>query len=501
MVSPVATPSKVYTCPICIGGKWQASAGHTEVLNNPATGEPITVVPYCTPEEVNAAVVAAHAAFESWRQVPLPERAQIFFRYRELIVSHQEELARLITLENGKTLEESRGEVGRGIETIEFACSVPTLMMGETIGDISRGIDSVTVRQPIGVCVGIPPFNFPGMVPMWMFPMAIACGNAFILKPSERVPRTGVRIFELLHEAGLPAGVASVLHGGKDVVNALLAHPLVKAVSFVGSSVVAKQIYETAARNGKRVQAMGGAKNHLVVMPGCDMPSATKAILGAAYGCTGQRCLATSVVVAVGEAAEPLVQELMRATGQIAVGSGENPKTGMGPLINRAAQERVEQYIETGKQEGAALVRDGRGVKPHDASTGYYVGPTIFDRVTPQMRIAREEIFGPVLSIIRAKDLAEAVDLVNTSSYGNATSVFTGSGAEAREFASRVQTGMVGVNVGVPAPSAYLPFAGWKGSFFGDLHALGKDAVHFYTETKVVTSRWPTPDREHKITF
>jgi malonate-semialdehyde dehydrogenase (acetylating)/methylmalonate-semialdehyde dehydrogenase len=249
------------------------------------------------------------------------------------------------------------------------------------------------------------------------------------------------------------------------------------------------------------VQAMGGAKNHLVVMPGCDMPSATKAILGAAYGCTGQRCLATSVVVAVGEAAEPLVQELMRATGQIAVGSGENPKTGMGPLINRAAQERVEQYIETGKQEGAALVRDGRGVKPHDASTGYYVGPTIFDRVTPQMRIAREEIFGPVLSIIRAKDLAEAVDLVNTSSYGNATSVFTGSGAEAREFASRVQTGMVGVNVGVPAPSAYLPFAGWKGSFFGDLHALGKDAVHFYTETKVVTSRWPTPDREHKITF
>jgi malonate-semialdehyde dehydrogenase (acetylating)/methylmalonate-semialdehyde dehydrogenase len=501
MVSPASTASKLYACPVCICGKWQASAGRTQVLNNPATGEPITVVPYCTPQEVHAAVEGAHSAFESWRHVPLPERSQVFFRYRELIVRHQEDLARLLTLEHGKTLEESRAEIGRGIETIEFACSVPTLMMGETIGDISRGIDSVTVRQPIGVCVGIPPFNFPGMVPLWMYPMAIACGNAFILKPSERVPRSGVRLIELLHEAGLPPGVASVVHGANEVVDALLAHPLVKAVSFVGSSAVAKHVYETAASNGKRVQAMGGAKNHLVVMPGCDMQAATKAILGAAYGCTGQRCLATSVVVAVGAAADPLVQELNRAAAQIAVGSGENPKTGMGPLINRAAQERVEQYIETGKQEGASLVRDGRGIKPHDASTGYYVGPTIFDRVTPQMRIAREEIFGPVLAIIRAKDLAEAVDLVNSSSYGNATSVFTGSGAEAREFSSRVQVGMVGVNVGVPAPSAYLPFAGWKGSFFGDLHALGKDAVKFYTETKVVTSRWPTPDREHKITF
>jgi malonate-semialdehyde dehydrogenase (acetylating)/methylmalonate-semialdehyde dehydrogenase len=501
MATTVSTAGKIYTCPILIGGEWKNSSGRTETLLNPATGEPITVVPHCTAEEVHAAVESAHIAFDIWRQVSVTDRAQCMFRFREKLVAHFEDLAALITLEHGKTLDESRGSLGRGVEAVEFACSVPTLMKGETITDISSGIDSVAMRQPIGVCVGIPPFNFPAMVPLWMFPIAIACGNTFVMKPSERVPRTVVRMVELLYEAGLPAGVCNVVHGGKEVVDALLAEPRVKAVSFVGSTPVAKAIYEKSAANGKRVQAMGGAKNHLVVMPGCDLKAATKAVLGAAFGCTGQRCLATSVVVAVGEAGDPLVRALAEEADRISVGAGNNPKTQMGPVISDAARQRIASYIETGKGEGAAIVRDGRDVQPHDSTPGYYVGPTIFDHVRPEMRIAKEEIFGPVLAIIRAKNLDEAIGIINRSAYGNATSVFTGSGAEAREYAARVQVGMVGINVGVPAPAAYLPFAGWKGSFFGDLHALGKDAVQFYTETKVVTSRWPAPDREHKITF
>lgn len=501
MPTTATTASGIYICPICIGGEWKHSLGRTETLFNPATAEPITSVPHCSADEVRAAVAAADAAFDSWRQVPVTDRAQYMFRYREKLVANAADLAALITLEHGKTLDESRGSLGRGIEAVEFACSVPTLMKGETISDISSGIDSVALRQPIGVCLGIPPFNFPAMVPLWMFPIAIACGNTFVMKPSERVPRTVVRLVELLHETGLPAGVCNVVHGGKEVVDALLTDPRVKAVSFVGSTPVAKVIYEKSGAGGKRVQAMGGAKNHLVVMPGCDMKSATKAILGAAFGCTGQRCLATSVVVAVGEAGDPLVHELAAAADRISVGAGENPRSQMGPVISAEARERIASYIETGKGEGASLVRDGRGVKPHDASAGYYIGPTIFDHVRPDMRIAKEEIFGPVLSIVRAKNLEEAVEIINRSAYGNATAVFTGSGAEAREFSSRVQVGMVGVNVGVPAPAAFLPFAGWKGSFFGDLHALGKDAVQFYTETKVVTSRWPAPDKEPKITF
>jgi malonate-semialdehyde dehydrogenase (acetylating)/methylmalonate-semialdehyde dehydrogenase len=475
--------------------------GGRETLLNPATAKPITTVPYCTLEEVRAALDAAQAAFEGWRQVPVVERAHLFFRYRELLIRHAEEVAHLITLEHGKTLDESRASLGRGIEAVEFATSVPSLLMGDTVGDISRGVDTVTVRQPIGVCVGIPPFNFPAMVPMWMYPMAIACGNTFVMKPSERVPRTVVRLIELLYEAGLPRGVCNLVHGAKDVVDVLLEDPRVKAVSFVGSSPVARYIYETAGRRGKRVQAMGGAKNHLVIMPGCDLTAAVKAVMGAAYGCTGQRCLATSVVVAVGEAADPLIEELKKAAGQIVVGSGDNPKTGMGPVVNASAKQRIERYIQEGEQEGARLVADGRKTHSHDGTQGYYLGPTIFDHVRPEMRIAREEIFGPVLCVIRAKDLEEAVGVVNHSEFGNAASIFTGSGAEGREFAARAQAGMVGVNVGVPAPSAFFPFAGWKGSFYGDLHALGKDAVHFYTETKVVTSRWPTPAREHKITF
>jgi len=501
MATHIDQKTEVYDCPICIGGEWRPSSGRRETLVNPATREPITTVPYCTREEVGAAVDSAQAAFESWRQVPVVERAHVFFRYRELLLKHTEEIARLMTLEHGKTLDESRASLGRGIETVEFATSVPTLLMGDTTADISRGVDTVTVRQPIGACVGIPPFNFPAMVPMWMYPLAIACGNSFVLKPSERVPRTAIRLIELLYEAGLPRGVCNIVHGTKDVVDALLEDPRVKAVSFVGSSPVARSIYETAGRRGKRVQAMGGAKNHLVVMPGCDLSAAVKAIVGAAYGCTGQRCLATSVVVAVGSVADALIDELKKAASHIAVGSGDNPKTGIGPVVNAAAQERIERYIDEGEKEGARLVADGRKARAHDGTQGYYVGATIFDHVRPEMRIAREEIFGPVLSVMRAKDLDEAVGVINGSEFGNATSIFTGSGAEGREFAARVQSGMVGVNVGVPAPSAFFPFAGWKGSFYGDLHALGRDAVQFYTETKVVTSRWPTPTREHKITF
>jgi malonate-semialdehyde dehydrogenase (acetylating)/methylmalonate-semialdehyde dehydrogenase len=481
---------QIYKCAMCIGGEWRASRGRTEALANPATGQPITKIPYCTEEEVQEAIRAAHEAFPSWQQVPTPQRARILFRYRHLLEEQREELAALVTREHGKTLEEARGSVQRGIEAVEFACGIPTLMMGETLENVGTGVDSVSLRQPLGVCVGIPPFNFPAMVPLWMFPLAIACGNTFVFKPSDKVPRTGVRLVELFYEAGLPAGVLNLVHGAKEVVDVLLGDPRVKAVSFVGSSAVAKYIYQTAAANGKRVQALGGAKNHLVVMPDSDLKAAAKAILASAFGCAGERCLATSVVVAVGEARAPLMHELVQAADRVKVGAGNHPETDMGPVISASHRERILQYIEVGEREGAALVRDGRAVKTHDGSAGYYVGPTIFDRVRPEMRIAQEEIFGPVLSVIQAKDLEEAITIVNGSPFGNATAIFTRSGWAGREFASRIEAGMVGINVGVPAPSPYFPFAGWKGSFYGDLHAHGKDAIKFYTETKVVTSRW-----------
>lgn len=480
----------VYRCPVYIGGRWKASSGESKILANPATGEPITSVPYSTGDEVDAAIEAAHRIFPRWRQEPLPRRMRIFFRYRELLENHFEELAALVTLEHGKTLEEARGSVLRGIEAVEFACSVPTLTMGDSLEHVGAGTDSVSIRQPLGVCVGIPPFNFPAMVPLWMFPVAIACGNTFVFKPSERVPRTGVRLVELLREAGLPEGVINVVHGAKGVVDTLCEDARVKAVSFVGSSGVAKDVYQKATGNGKRVQALGGAKNHAVVMPDADLKSATKAILGAAFGCAGERCLATSVVVAVGEAGDALVHELKKAADRVKMGAGNRPETDMGPLISSAHRQRVLQYIDVGTREGAKLVRDGRSDKPHDGSAGYYLGPTIFDRVKPEMRIAKEEIFGPVLSVVRVANLDEAISTVKHSVYGNAASIFTQSGAAAREFASRIESGMVGINVGVAAPGAFFPFAGWKGSFYGDLHALGRDAVEFYTERKVITSRW-----------
>src|SRR5215813_8740961 len=478
------------SCPLFINGKPVISRGPKDVQYNPATGEAVAEVPRSTPEEISAAVEAATKAFPSWSKTPVIQRAKVLFKYRELLEAHAAELIALITEENGKTLDEARGSFQRGIECVEFACGAPTLMMGETVDQVGTGVDGWSTRNPIGVCVGITPFNFPFMVPLWMFPMAIACGNTFVLKPSDKVPRTAVRLVELFHEAGLPAGVLNLVHGAKSTVDALLTDPRVKAVSFVGSSAVARYIYQTASHNGKRVQALGGAKNHSVVLPDADMKSTVAAVMGSGFGCAGERCLATSVVVAVGEVADPLVEELVKAADGLNVGAGCEKRSQMGPVITSEAKQRILSYIELGEKEGATLARDGR----KDAiaqGEGFFVGPTIFDNVNPKSRIAKEEIFGPVLSVVRVKTLQEALEVIGSSEYGNAASIFTRSGGAAREFTQNVGAGMVGINVGVPAPVAFFSFTGWKNSFFGDLHALGKDSVHFYTEQRVITSRWP----------
>lgn len=457
-------------------------------VTNPATGEVIAKIPYASAAEVDEAVRSAHEAYLKWRYVPVVDRVQVLYRYKELLEKHAGELAAVLTRENGKTLVDAKAEVRRGIQMVEVACGMPSLMMGDSLNDVAREIDCKTIRQPIGVCAGITPFNFPAMVPMWMYPFAIACGNAFVLKPSEKVPLTPTRAIELLHEAGLPPGVMNLVQGDKVAVDALLRHPLLKAVSFVGSTPVAKYIYATAAAEGKRVQALGGAKNHLVVMPDADMAKTVEAIIGSAFGAAGERCLAGSVLVPVGEAAEPLLELLVKRTKSLAVGDGAQTGVEMGPLVTSDHCRRVAGYIEKGAAEGATMLADGREYR--SANGGFYLGPTIFDHVTPEMTIARDEIFGPVLSVIRVKTLDEAIQLVNRSPFGNATSIFTGSGKAAREYSSRIEVGMVGINVGVAAPMAFFPFAGWKNSFFGDLHAHGKDAVGFYTEQKVIMSRW-----------
>src|SRR5579859_81670 len=462
-MSPTATALELKSCPLYINGQAVISSGPKDIQYNPATGEAVAEIPRCTPEEISAAVGAADKAFTSWSRTPVIQRCKVLFKYRELLEAHADELIALITEENGKTTDEARGSFQRGIECIEFACGAPTLMMGETVDRVGTDVDGWSTRHALGVCVGITPFNFPLMVPLWMFPVAIACGNTFVLKPSERVPRSSVRLLELIHEAGLPAGVMNLVHGTKAAVDQLLTDPRVKAVSFVGSSAVAKYIYTTAAANGKRVQALGGAKNHSVVMPDADMKYSASTIMASSFGCVGERCVATSVVVAVGEAADPLVAALKKAADDMKVGDGSERDTIMGPIINSEAKKRILNYIDVGEREGAELARDGRKDACCD-SDGYFVGPTIFDNVKPSMRIAREEIFGPVLSVVRAKDLEEAVEVVNASEYGNASSIFTKSGHVAREFSAKVQTGMVGINVGVPAPVAIFPFTGWKGS-------------------------------------
>ena len=459
----------------------------THPVVNPATGEVIGHVPYASEADVDRAVHSAHEAFLKWRDVPVVDRVQVLYRYKTLLEQYAGDLARILTSENGKTLDDSKAEVRRGIQMVEVACGMPSLMMGDSLNDVAAGIDCKTIRQPIGVCVGITPFNFPAMVPMWMYPFAIACGNAFVLKPSEKVPLTPTLAVELLQQAGLPDGVMHLIHGDKTTVDALLHHPMIKAVSFVGSTSVAKYIYATAAAQGKRVQALGGAKNHLVVMPDADVPKTIEAIIGSAFGAAGERCLAGSVLVVVGDAANSLLPPLVARTKSLAIGDGSRPGVEMGPLITADHAQRVAGYIDQGLAEGAVALCDGRSLQ---TDAGFFLGPTIFDQVDPAMTIAREEIFGPVLSVIRVDTLDEAIRLVNRSAFGNATSIFTANGGTAREYSSRIEAGMVGINVGVAAPMAFFPFAGWKNSFFGDLHAHGKDAVTFYTEQKVIMSRW-----------
>jgi malonate-semialdehyde dehydrogenase (acetylating)/methylmalonate-semialdehyde dehydrogenase len=484
----IATETKVDTVSYYINGNWETPQGRElHPVINPATDQVLAQVPFATEADVDRAVRTAHEAFLKWREVPVVERVQVLYRYKALLEEHQMKIAATLTSENGKTADDAKAEVRRLIQMVEVACGMPSLMMGDSLNDVASGIDCKSIRQPIGVFAGITPFNFPAMVPAWMFPFAIACGNTFILKPSEKVPLTPTYSIRLLHEAGLPAGVLNLIHGGKEAVNALLHHPLVRGVSFVGSTPVAKYIYTTAAAEGKRVQALGGAKNHLIVMADADMPKTVEAIIGSAFGAAGERCLAGSVLVPVGDAAGPLLDLLVKRTKAMKVGDGAHTDVEMGPLVTSDHRNRVGSYVDKGIAEGAVPLVDGR---ENDKNGNCFLGPTIFDKVTPDMTIAKDEIFGPVLSVIRVKTLDDAIELVNNSPFGNATVIFTQSGKSAREYSSRCEVGMVGVNVGVAAPMAFFPFAGWKNSFFGDLHAHGKDAVGFYTEQKVIMSRW-----------
>jgi malonate-semialdehyde dehydrogenase (acetylating)/methylmalonate-semialdehyde dehydrogenase len=475
------------------GQRVQSPGSRMGELFNPASGKLIRLVPLADTTDVDAAVAAARAAFPAWRDTTPLRRARILTRFRELMEQHRDELARLASEEHGKTLADAAGSVQRGIEVIEFAIGVPHLLKGEKAEDVGRGVDCHSLLQPVGVCAGITPFNFPLMVPLWMFPVAIACGNCFVLKPSEKVPSCSLRMAELLQQAGLPDGVFNVIPGDKEAVDRLLTHPDVGAVSFVGSTPVARYIYQTGAKNGKRVQALGGAKNHAVVMPDADMEFSAEALVGAAYGSAGERCMAISTVVAVGEAGGALLPLLLDKATQIRVGRGDAAETGMGPVISATHRDRIVALIDSGVVQGADLVLDGRGIEVAGCENGFFVGPTLFDRVTPGMDIYGEEIFGPVLIVLRVDSFDEAVNLINANPYGNGTAIFTSSGHWARRFENEIEVGMVGVNVPIPVPMAFFSFGGWKASLFGDLHMHGMEGVYFYTRSKVVTSRWPAP--------
>ena len=479
-------------CPFYIGGEWSRPGLVGTPVYNPSTGDVIAECPLGGAAEVDGAVEAAAAAFPAWRDTPAMERARHLFRYRQLVEENFDRLCATVSLEHGKTLAEARGSLFRGIENIEYACGAPTLLFGDTLENIARNVDCETTLQPLGVCVGITPFNFPAMVPLWMFPLAIACGNTFVLKPSEKVPLTAIALAELLEKAGLPKGVLNIVHGGRECVDALLTHPKVRAVSFVGSTPVAKHIYETATRHGKRVQANGGAKNYIVVMPDADVPKTVESLSTAAFGCAGERCMAGSTAVTVGNAADHLLPQLVQAAKAIRVGRTDTPKSqpDMGPLITSAHRDRVMGLVESGVRDGATIACDGRGASVAGAPNGFYFGATVVDHVRDTMTLAREEVFGPVLNVMRMEDLGQAIDLANRSAFGNGASIFTSSGAAAREFKHRVKAGMVGINVGVPATMAMFPFTGWDASFFGDLHIQGREAVQFYTQQKVVTTRW-----------
>ncbi len=475
-----------------IGGRRAPSTGErSQTVWNPATGAAARRVLLGTAADVDAAVAAARAAQPAWGEMPPIRRARVLNAFLALLNQHRDTLAAMITAEHGKVFSDAQGEVTRGIDIVEFACGAPQLLKGDYTDQVSTGIDNWTLRQPLGVVAGITPFNFPCMVPCWMFPVALACGNAFILKPSERDPSPSLFMAELLKQAGLPDGVFSVVQGDKVVVDALLAHADVKAVSFVGSTPIAQYIYATGAHHGKRVQALGGAKNHMVVMPDADLEQAVDALIGSAYGSAGERCMAISVAVLVGDVADRIVPLLAERARALKIRNGMEPDAEMGPIVTREARDRIEGYIALGVQEGATLVVDGRGCKVSGHEAGFFTGGTLFDRVTPSMRIYREEIFGPVLACVRVPDFAAAVDLVNAHEYGNGVACFTSDGGVAREFARRIQVGMVGINVPIPVPMAWHGFGGWKRSLFGDMHAYGEEGVRFYTRQKSVMQRWP----------
>jgi len=491
-MSGLDTASGTATIQNFIGGQWQSSATtRLGDVYNPSTGQVIARAPMSSTQETQQAVQAAADALPAWRDTPVVERARVMFKYRDLLDKHFDELAVLLTREHGKTLPESRAEVQRGVEMVEFASGIPSLIKGEALPNIATNVDAETVRHPVGVCAGITPYNFPFMVPLWMFPIALTCGNTFVLKPSEKVPLSSNRLGELLAEAGCPKGVFNIVHGDKESVDALLTHPDVAAVSFVGSTKIAKYIYEVGTQHGKRVQSAGGAKNHLIIMPDADVELSVKALAASAYGCAGQRCMAGSVAVAVGSIADPLVDQLNGYVGGLKTGPTDGCDADMGPLINPDAVNRVGSYLDIAKGEGATVRLDGRESASGD---GFLVGPSIIDHVKPKMRVAQEEIFGPVLSVIRADDLDAALDLGRNCPYGNGASIFTDSGYAAREFKQHFNAGMIGINVGVPAPMAWFPFTGWNQSFFGDLHIQGNEGVHFYTRQKTTLTRWFAPE-------
>ncbi|MCG7334845.1 CoA-acylating methylmalonate-semialdehyde dehydrogenase [Sporosarcina sp. ACRSM] len=472
-----------------INGQWvKSTTDKYEEVPNPATGEILAEVPISTQEDLDIAVAAAKKAFAKWKKVAVPQRSRILFKYQQLLIENWDELAKLITVENGKNYSEAYGEVQRGIECVEFAAGAPTLMMGTQLPDIATNIESGMYRYPLGVVGGITPFNFPMMVPCWMFPLAIASGNTFILKPSERTPLLANRLAELLQEAGLPEGVFNVVHGAHDIVNGILSHPDIPAVSFVGSQPVAEYVYKTGTANGKRVQALAGAKNHTIVMPDADLDLTVTNIINAAFGSAGERCMACAVVVAVGEVADELVERLVDESNKLTIGNGLEEGIFLGPVIRDSHKDKTLSYIESGVTEGAKLIRDGRKDKS-TSEGGYFVGPTIFDEVTQEMKIWKEEIFAPVLSIVRVDTLDEAIEVANQSEFANGACLFTDSAKAIRQFREEIDAGMLGVNLGVPAPMAFFPFSGYKKSFYGDLHANGRDGIEFYTRKKMLTAR------------
>ena len=473
------------------GARTTGASTRTGDVFRPSTGEVARQVALADQSDVDLAVSSAVKAAQSWSDSSLSTRSRVLFAFRQLVHEHADELAEIISSEHGKVVSDAAGEVQRGLEVVEFACGIPHLLKGEHSEQVSRGVDAYSVREPLGVVAGITPFNFPVMVPMWMFLVAIAAGNAFVLKPSERDPSASVRLAELFGEAGLPDGVLNVLHGDATAVNALLDHPDVAGVSFVGSTPIAKHVYARGTANGKRVQALGGAKNHMVVLPDADIDVAADAAVSAGYGSAGERCMAISVVVAVGDIADRLVEAIAQRTRQLVTGPGDDDSSQMGPLVTGVHRDKVLSYVDAGVTEGARLVVDGRGSAPAGFENGFWVAPTLFDRVTPEMSIYRDEIFGPVLSVVRVETFEDAVRLVNDNPYGNGTAVYTGDGLAAREYQRRVHVGMVGINVPIPVPMAYYSFGGWKDSLFGDTHVHGAEGVRFYTRAKAVTARWP----------